>query len=193
MKSEREPTQEEFEKLLAWLASAGRDYQTMHYRITRMFISGGCYDAERLADEVVNRVAARIDKVVSDYEGDPARCLRGFAENVAREDRNDRKKQIDIEWVEQSILPETREQEEEERQTRQREDACLAKCLAELTSRERNVFWRYFQDETQAKVARRRLAAELGITANALRIKAHRLSRRLRHCLEACLDEPRER
>jgi hypothetical protein len=137
----------------------------------------------------MNRVAVRIDKVVSEYKGDPSRTLRGFAENVAREDRTDRKKQVDIEWVEQSFLPEDREEKEEERKTRDREDACVAKCKAELTDRERNVFWRYFQDETKAKVARKKLAAELGVTANALRIKAHRVGLRLRHCLETCLEK----
>lgn len=192
MKREREPTQEEFEKLLAWLASAGRDYQTMHYRLTRIFISGGCDDAERLADEVMNRVAVRIDKVVSDYKGDPARCLQGFAEHVALEDLKDRKKRIDIERVEQSILPEEREQEEHERRKREREDAALEKCMEELTGDESHLFRRYFQNDVKAKLARKKLAADLGITANALRIKAHRIGRRLRHCLDGCLDERRE-
>jgi len=189
MKREREPTQEEFEKLLAWLASAARDYQTMHYRLTRIFISGGCYDAERLADEVMNRVAVRIDKVVSDYKGDPARCLQGFAELVALEDRKDRKRRVDIELVEPSVLADERGQEEDDQRKREREDACLKRCMKELTGGERDLFERYFQSDMKAKVARKKLAADLGITANALRIKAHRLGRRLRHCLDGCLDQ----
>jgi RNA polymerase sigma factor (sigma-70 family) len=192
MKREREPTQEEFEKLLAWLALAGRDYQTMHYRLTRMFISKGCYDSERLADEVMNRVAVRIDKVVSDYQGDPARCLQGFAELVALEDLKDRKKRVDIQWVVQPILPEEREQEEQEQRKREQEDACLERCKKELTGDERDLFEHYFQNDMKAKLARKKLAADLRITANALRIKAHRLGRRLRHCLEGCLDEQLE-
>jgi RNA polymerase sigma factor (sigma-70 family) len=191
MKRERDPTPEEFEKLLAWLVSAGRNYQTMHHRLTRIFISGGCLDAESLADEVMNRVAVRIDKVVRDYEGDPARCLQGFAENVAREYRHELTKIVDIEKVEQSIRPEEREQQEEERRKREREDACLETCKNELTSDERDLFERYFQNEMKAKVARKKLAEDLGITANALRIKAHRVWRRLRRCLDGCLDERR--
>ncbi|HEV7396094.1 MAG TPA: hypothetical protein VGN86_06255 [Pyrinomonadaceae bacterium] len=193
MKRERDPTPEEFEKLLAWLASAGRDYQTMHYRLTRIFIAGGCCDAEALADEVMNRVAVRIDKVVQTFPGDPARCLQGFAENVAREHKKFLKKQIDIERVEQSIQPDEPEQEKNERQKRDLEDASLAKCMEELSAGDRNLFERYFQKETKAKVARRKLAAELEITANALRIKAHRLRRRLRQRLDGCLGGRRER
>lgn len=163
----------------------------MHHRLTRIFISGGCLDAESLADEVMNRVAVRIDKVVSDYKGDPARCLQGFAEFVALEDRKERNARIDIEKVEQSILPEDREREEDERRKREREDACLEGCMKEFTGEERALYQGYFQNDMKAKLARKKLAEDLGITANALRIKAHRVSRRLRRCLDGCLDERR--
>lgn len=192
MKRERDPTPEEFEKLVAWLASAGRDYPTTHYRLTRVFIVRGCIDAERLADEVMNRVAVRIDKLIKDYPGDPIKCLLGFADNVDREDLPDRKRRSEAEPPPQSISPDEREQQERDRERRELEDECLTRCMEELAAAERDLFRSYFQNEKRAKIdARKKLTAELRLTANALRIKAHRLRRRLRRCMEACLDEPR--
>lgn len=189
MKRERDPTPEEFEKLLAWLASAGRDYKTIHHRLTRIFTSRGCIDAEMLADEVMNRVAVRIDKVVTTYEGDPVKCLLGFAENVYHEDWRDRQKLSEAEPPTQSTPPDGGEKEERERKKREQEDECLAICMEELSKADGNLFRRYFQEEERAKIARKKLAAELKITANALRIKAHRIRRRLQQCMQACLAE----
>lgn len=68
MKRERDPTAEEFEKLLGWIDPdsevAGHKLQLIQSRITKMFISRGCREAETLTDEVSNRVAVRIDNVL---------------------------------------------------------------------------------------------------------------------------------
>src|SRR5207244_12800629 len=42
----------------------------------------GCMAAEDLADETINRVAARIGNVARDYEGDPASYFYGVCQNV---------------------------------------------------------------------------------------------------------------
>src|ERR1044071_7693839 len=95
MKRERDPTPEEFEKLLAWLDSdrdeAGRKFQTIHSRLIKVFTSRGCVDAATLGDEVVNRVAVRIDTLTKNYP-DPLRCCLGFVENVHREYIKDQQK-----------------------------------------------------------------------------------------------------
>lgn len=188
MKRERDPTPEEFEKLLAWLDSdrevAGRKYETIRSRLIRIFVSRGCVDAETLADEVMNRVAVRIDKVAKTYEGDPMKCFQGFAENVYLEYLRDQRQRSDIEPPVKPILPDDEREQEEAEQ----EDECLTRCMEELPAAERDLFRRYFEEEKRVKInARKKLAAELRLTANALRIKAHRIRRRLRKCMEACL------
>jgi DNA-directed RNA polymerase specialized sigma24 family protein len=71
----------------------------------------------------------------------------------------------------------------------EREDQCLTKCLGTLAERDRYIFVRYFEGEGRARIdARDKLAEELGLTANALRIKAHRLRKRMRLCIEKCLE-----
>jgi|SRR5882672_844193 len=192
MKREREPTQEELEKLLAWLASAGREYATTHYRLTRVFIVRGCIDAETLADEVMNRVAVRIDKLIKDYPGDPIKCLMGFADNVYLEYLRELSNQRKHSEGEPPTPPDgqaEREREERERKEGELREECLARCMEELSAADNQLFRRYFQEEERAMVARRKLAAELRLTANALRIKAYRIRRRLRGCMEACLEE----
>jgi DNA-directed RNA polymerase specialized sigma24 family protein len=196
MKRERDPTPEEFEKLLAWLDCdrdvAGKKYETIRSRLIRIFISRGCVEADRLADEVMNRVAVRIDKLVETYEGDPARCLQGFADKVYLEYLRDQKRRSEVDTIPQPIFPDEREREELELAEREQEDECLTRCMGELSWANSELFRRYFEGEKSARInARKKLAAEFRLTANALRIKAHRIRRRLRQCLEACLNEIR--
>src|SRR5262245_25132118 len=81
MKRERQPTREEFEKLLAWFDpdpdKAAQTFNLIHSRLIKVFASRGCVDAEILADEVTNRVSVRIDSIMENYS-DPFRCCLGF-------------------------------------------------------------------------------------------------------------------
>jgi len=53
-----------------------------------------------------------------------------------------------------------------------------------------DLFRRYFQDLTPAKIKiRKKLAAELRLTGNALAIKVGRIRKRLRECMKECLAE----
>jgi hypothetical protein len=48
----------------------------------------------------------------------------------------------------------------------------------------------YYEQEKRAKIDRRRkLAEELGITLNALRIKAFRIRAALQECVENCMQQ----
>jgi hypothetical protein len=186
MKRERDPTPEEFDKLLAWLDSdrevAGEIHEKLRYRLIKIFVARGCADPERLADEVSNRVAVRIEKLMITYS-DPAKCFCGFAENVHHEYRRDPPEESLSELLPQPAPPDEGDEEKLEQ-----EDECLEHCMNQLSKAESELFRRYFQDEKQAKIkARKSLALELKSTANALRIKAHRIRRRLHSCMQECL------
>lgn len=183
MKKERDPTPEEFEMFLAWLDSdreeAGRRLKVIQSRLIRIFISRGCIDAEALADEVVNRVAVRIEKVKTDYS-DPHGCCVGFVENVVREYLRDEQKKSN------TILPPPPRPAVE----LEREDTCLNQCLERLATPERDLVVRYFYGEKRVKIAnRQKMASERMLTANALRIQAFKLRKKLRTCLETCLNQ----
>jgi DNA-directed RNA polymerase specialized sigma24 family protein len=186
MKKERDPTREEFEKLLLWLASnpnsPGDSYQRFLNRAIQIFRSRGCVDAESLADEVSNRIAVRIYTLIEKYP-EPMRCWLGFIDNVFLEWLRDQRK-----FANAKEPPPPRPPEELEK-----EDNCLEKCLREFTPAERDLFTHYFGGERRNHIKdRRKLAEELGLTANALRIQAHRLRKRARECMEECLGQASE-
>jgi len=188
MKRERDPTPEEFDRLLTWLDAdrdeAGRKYSIILYRLIRIYISRGCIEAESLADEVMNRIAVRIDKLVTTYE-DPIKCFHGFADKVYQEYLRDQRPLP----LNESPYPPFPPDDERTREELELEDNCLTQCMGELSEPDNELFRRYFQDEERAKInARKKLAGELRLSANALRIKAHRLRRQLHQCMELCLQ-----
>jgi DNA-directed RNA polymerase specialized sigma24 family protein len=60
-------------------------------------------------------------------------------------------------------------------------DACLNRCLAELSAKDRDLIVAYYVGTGRDRiVGRARLAAALGLSENALRLRAQRLRDRLR-------------
>ena len=71
----------------------------------------------------------------------------------------------------------------------EKEHACLDRCLGELAPPERRLLLGYHQGDKSAKIRRRsELASEHGLSPNALRLKIHRLTGRLRECVTECLE-----
>lgn len=189
MKREREPTQEELDKLLAWLDldrdAAAAKYETIRNGLIRFFLFRECFDSDTLADEVINRVAVRIHKVIENFS-EPAKCFHGFAGNVYRECLPDRAIQN---GTDPSVLPDPPDDEEENKRL-ELEDECLNRCMGKLTTADNYLFRRYFQELTPEKIKiRKKLAAELRLTGNALAIKVGRIRKRLRECMKECLAE----
>lgn len=180
---ERQPTPEEFEKLLSWFDSdrdtAGHKFNLIHSRLIKVFASRGCVDSESLADEVINRVAVRIDTVKVNYS-DPIRCCMGFVEYVHREYRRDEEKTRIF-----TGPPPRRPADELEK-----EDVCLEQCLEKLPKTERDLLVLYFQGEKRDRINRRKkLAEERLLTLNALRLRAHHLRKEMHHCIVTCLTQ----
>lgn len=181
MKKERDPTREELEKLLAWFDSdrenAAVKFQSTNARLIRVFASRGCVDADSLADEVMNRVAVRIDTVITKYP-DAVRCCLAFIDNVYHEWYRDQSTKANA-----KPPPSPRPSE-----VLEREDECLKQCLGTVTRPDQDLFERYFQSEKRIE-SRKKLASELTLTANALRIRAHKIRKKLHQCLAECLGD----
>lgn len=176
-----ELTQEQFDKLLGWLDTdrntAGLKYQKIHLRLIKIFACRGCHEAEQLADETIDRVASKVDWLIANYVGDPILYFYGVAQKVHLE--YTRKKPLP-----KPPLPTTEESVEEI----ERDHECLDECLEKLSTNNRDLVARYYQGERKAKIDnRKRIAEELGITLDALRIRAHRLRRQLQQCVFQCI------
>src|SRR6185295_8842009 len=185
-------TQDSFDRLLSWLDAdrerAGRKYQEIRVRLIKIFTCRGCYEAEELADETINRVIARVDDVLNGYQGDPALYFYGVSQKVQLEYvRKSRVRDVEgsVETAANPIPASATLTDETER-----DYECLERCLEQLPADNRRLVLGYYQEERKAKIDHRKLlAAELGIAVNALRICAHRIRRALEICVRECLEQ----
>lgn len=188
------PSPEDFERLFSWLdpddrERAGAKYEAIRRNLIQYFMWRGCHKAEELTDETINRVMEKLPGVVEKYENDPALYFYGFGRNVLKEYYR--------EVAAHTLLKEPERlkpsDEGEETKQRERESACLDKCLGELDESERALILRYHEMQGMAKVDfRKELAEEQGIGINALRVRVHRIRARLHPCISACLKASAE-
>lgn len=180
MKKEWALTEESFEALLAWLDPdrevAGRKYEEIRTRLIKIFSCRGCYDAEDLADETINRVAGKLKEIKASFVGEPARYFYGVANKIHLESQ--RRKQAP------PPSPPPPDPDIEQQYD------CLERCMLQLTPDNRDLVLQYYQEEKRAKIDhRQRLAEHLGIAVNALRIRAHRIRQSLEKCVRNCVNE----
>lgn len=173
-------TKELFEALLKWLDAdrevAGRKYETVRAGLIRIFISRGFADAEDLTDETFNRVSKKLPEVGEDHGQKVAYC-RGVARNIMLEAW--RRKEVATDKIpERPVLV---------GDTTDRYD-CLLKCLRRLPEERSELILDYYLYEGRSKVERhQRMAEELGLTAGALRSRAHHIRAELAKCVTNCV------
>ncbi|HEY6232584.1 MAG TPA: hypothetical protein VIW64_15075 [Pyrinomonadaceae bacterium] len=182
MSRDRELTEEQFNRLLAWLDvdrdAAAYKYSLIQSRLVRFFSVRRCIDAENLADRCFNIVARKNLEELGPEEGDRALYFLKVARYVSLEDGRRTGSLIPL----PPPLPDPEPDLELE--------TCLERCLDELVSEDRLLVLDYEKGEKQARIQnRRRIATELGISINALRIKIHRLHQKLEKCIVQCLSE----
>src|SRR6185503_8312220 len=120
---------------------------------------------------------SKLPEIQATYSGEPARYFYGVANKIHLE--YTRRKPV-------PPLPEPQTDDEQE----ELEYACLDRCVAKLTAENRELVLSYYQEEKHAKIEHRRmLASRLGIAANALRIRAHRIRASLQQCVKECLQQ----
>lgn len=191
MKRDYPITQEAFDGLLGWLDTnrdqAAQKYEKIRTRLIKIFTCRGCGEADDLADETINRVTAKVDSIASSYTGDPALYFYGVAQKVHLEYLRSRPVlQNSLEAGQELGSVDVVEVDDDIEQ----EFACLEQCMDQLPLESRRLVLEYYQEEKQAKINRRRkLAEELGIAANALRIRAHRIRQQLQQCVQICLEQ----
>jgi RNA polymerase sigma factor (sigma-70 family) len=181
------------DELLEWLDPdrqiAGRRYEEIRRSLVKIFVWRRCSDAEGMADDVMDRVAAKVRDLRGTYEGNPQRYFFGVARNLFREYQKTLDIHVPLTNMDIPVSHTVADQSELEA-----EDACLSRCLQELTSEQRQQIIKYYGSERQEKIlARRQLAEDLGIGQNALRVRMHRIRATLETCIENCLSRgPKE-
>lgn len=153
-------------------ARAEEKYHELRRALIEYFARRRCRDAEDLADEVFSRVVEQIKKGTRIEKEDPRRFAYGVAKNVYREyvRKDIRGEKILQEISFSSTIP-----------VPNNPDACIKECLESLDPNEREMLERWFLDQDDDQMEK-----DMGISRNSVRIRIHRIKKRLEACYDNC-------
>jgi len=198
VKKDWTPTQTAFRQFLDWLdegvASGGEKYLEMRRRLVFYFDRKNCLASDELADETLSRVAQKLEEKGSITGMSPAHYCYVVAKFVFLENlRQAKRGQSGLNELELARLSSGSSLNSKDTaaiQSSERLHDCLDSCLAKLSSADRDLILEYYRGEQRAKIERRsQLAARLGLSMNALTIRACRIRYKLEECMKACCDE----
>ena len=122
-------------------------------------------------------LTSKLDELGTEFEGDRGRYFFGVANKVYLEYKRRKSPQsppfppLDANQIEVEFR-------------------CMERCIETLSKENRYLLLQYYGAEGGAKVEqRKRLAEELGIAPNALRIRAYRIRVGLQGCMAKCIED----
>jgi DNA-directed RNA polymerase specialized sigma24 family protein len=185
-----------FERLLEWLDdgidSRGETYLEMRRRLVSYYERRNRLAADELADETFNRIARTLEKDGAIATTPPARYCYVVAKFVLLEDIRGERRHVRLHEERAahgaSVYWEAHDEPDAELVAEEQRLECLECCLETLKPEQRELIVEYYRDGGRQKIERRRgLAKRLGISMNALGIRASRI----RGALEACVNARR--
>jgi DNA-directed RNA polymerase specialized sigma24 family protein len=203
-KSEWRLSELAFRRLLNWIDEEGPDSQGERYvelrrRLVAFFDRKNCASPDDLADETLNRVARRLEETGSIEDTVPARYCYIVARYVFLETIH----QASRDPISLSDLPAGRrdqalasapgDKSADGEDSDEQRLACLRSCLGKLDDQQREMICQYYLGEQRTKIENRRaIAVRLGLTMNALSIRACRVRARLEGCVAECITRQAE-
>ena len=198
-KSDWELTGAAFERLLRLLDAdrerAGEKYELVRRKLITFFeVRGGESPADH-ADETINRAARKI------AEGERVEDINKYLYGVARLlllelGRAREKSPLPLDsFIPPAARPaDERDEEEQTRAERERRFECFERCLRQLTPEGRAFIVSYYKEEKGEKIrGRKRQAREMGVSLNALRLRAARIRATLERCIGECMGGAAEK
>ena len=183
------------QRLLNWLDgdanSDGHAYVEMRRRLRDYFARKNCRPPDDLADETLTRVARRLEEEGITRDETPARYCYIVARFVFLEHLRETKAHPMVTHVSGDVVPQPSASSvadaAEAAGAREALLACLQKCLQELDPLNRRIITRYYIGSARVKIDNRReLAESLGLSLNALTVRACRIRIRLEACVRRC-------
>jgi len=191
------PTQDAFRQFLDWLdeggGSGGERYLELRRRLVLYFDRRNCLTADELADETLSRVAQKFQEQGEITNISPAHYCFVTAKFVfleyTRRAEHSHKSLGDLPASggpgEIAAAAADRESELKERTL-----DCLERCLKKLERDESALILEYYQGEHREKIQSRRLIAKrLGLSGNAVTIRACRIRNKLERCVRTCSEK----
>jgi DNA-directed RNA polymerase specialized sigma24 family protein len=189
------PSEESFNRFLAWLDQGtdteGRSYLEMRERLVTYFDRKNSTSPDELADETLNRVTRRLEEE-GDIESEaPAKYCYTIARYVFLESlRSGKDKHLSIDEASELGKRELAAPDKDvEKEEKEKMLQCLDHCTAKLDAASRGIIVRYYHGQEREKIDNRRAMAEgLGISVNALSIRACRIRDKLEACVGNCVE-----
>lgn len=186
-----------FANLLEWLDegenSDGQNYLEMRQKLVAYFDRKNCLNADELADETLNRVARRLEEEGKIEIEAPAKFCYITARFVFMESlRGADKKSVPLDDVlrQPKSSQFAANKEDDAKKLKEKMLDCLEKCTGKLEEASRDIIINYYYGEERIKIENRRaLADKLGISTNALTIRACRIRDKLESCVGKCAAE----
>ena len=192
---QEEPTLTEvaFTRLLTWLDdgtdSKGERYLEVRRRLVAYFDRQNRPAPDTLADETLNRISRTLAKSGAIATKPPLRYCYVVARFVLLEDLRRGRRHVQFDDVRHANVvgwPASTDTDTAAFVQERRLD-CLDRCLRKLKPEQQDLIVDYYSDARRQRIDRRRdLAARLGITMNALGIRAWRIRASLENCVGAC-------
>jgi DNA-directed RNA polymerase specialized sigma24 family protein len=183
-------TSDTFAKLLDFLDAdrerAGEEYEGLRRTLIRFFEWRSAPFPEEHADEVLNRVAKKLD------EGIEVRNMSSYCYEVARfvfleaiKGHDSKRSQLDSIEGKAGLADSIDEWTERELRL-----ACLDECLRALPHESADLILEYYRYPKGAQIDQRKaLAKRFGLQRDALANRAQRLRDKLEQCVSGCLKK----
>ena len=198
VRQERSLTPNALRQLLDWLdegvESQGERYIEMRRRLVAYFDRRNRPAPDELADETLNRVARTLEESGEIAITPPARYCYVVARFILLEDLRRREHayiRLDEPRTCEGMLGLSVSDPPDEAATlRERRFTCLDRCLEKLKPEQRELIVEYYRDTRREKIERRRtMAAKMGISMNALAVRACRIRDLLEACVGSCCKD----
>jgi hypothetical protein len=171
-----------FARFLAWLAAdidqAIKRYWAIRNKLFKFFIRKGCPSPDDLFDKTVDIVVRKISSG-GDYENREAYCF-GVARNVWREYVRQQKPGPLV----TNDIPSPAEDDSELLELKL---TCMERCMEKLLPHSRDLILRFHRGQGSERIKTRKELAKENGGANALRIKAFRIRKKLYTCVTQCV------
>lgn len=183
-----------FTRLLRWLDegsdSQGERYLEIRRRLVAYFDRRNRPAPDVLADETLDRVSRTLEESGRIKVTPPARYCYVVARFVLLEDIRKSRRDVPFEENRSGIHHARTVVTATDDSVDQSLD-CLNQCLDRLKPEDRYLIVEYYRDAKRQRIDRRRdLARQLGISMNALGIRAWRLRASLERCVAVCRKHP---
>ena len=196
MKKDWSPTQDSFQLFLQWLDqgvdSGGGKYLEMRRRLVAYFDRKNCLTPDELADETLARVAQTLQEKGQITDLEPAHYCYVTAKFVFLEYvRHTKQGPVALETISmcgpQPFTAAVKPVPDAEGLQQEQLLSCLDRCLKKLSAVDRELILEYYLGEKQEKIRlRREIGMRLGLSANALSIRACRIRAKVEQCVKEC-------